>query len=473
MLVPTMALLMITLALGLAMLSVVDTQARESGRQRVSESTFNLAEGTANATAAVLADGWPARTTATCALPMAEGGLDAPADPVTVPERIRAILASSYTDGDYDDGAAWEVHLCDDGLSGTHQVTWSDDALTQPAWDANGNGRMWIRAQATVGGRRQAMARLVQVGTVSPLPTGYAAIAGQLSFAGDLSVTLNSLLTGALLGPFVDLLVTNDKLIQGGKLGIRCGLLPSLCTTSASAAVSTIPLLQSALLGTKVQQYGAPTALRARDLDDLVRQATTTNTSVAQVAAGAPCIPSGAAATAVVYVEKVGDGSGQCTVPTQTQRIVIVGQGGIKVAANASYTGVLLALNRQAPAKRLREVVTIGSRAKVTGAVFVDGGGTVGLPQPNLDLCAVDPQLLGNVLGLGSLFGGLTCTLTNVLNATNTTAKAQSLVTGLLPQLSGYGPAVVYGASQIAAVTTRATVATVPNTYMQIAPHER
>jgi hypothetical protein len=457
---------MITLALGLAMLSVVDTQAQQSGRQRVAESTFNLAEGAANAATAVLADGWPARTTATCATPMAQGGLDAPADPVTVPERIRAILASSYADGDYGDGASWELHLCDDGLSGVHQTTWSEDALTQPAWDQNGDGQMWIRAQATVRGRRQAMARLVQVGTASPLPTGYAAIAGQLSFTGDLSVTLNSLLTGNLLGPFVDLLVSNDKLIKGGKLGIRCGLLPSLCTASASAAVHTIPLLQSTLLGTSVEQYGAPYALRSDDVDDLVRQATTTSTSVAQVAAGASCIPSGADTTDVVYIEKVGDGTGQCTVPQRTQRIVIVGQGGIKVAANASFTGVLLALNRQAPAKTLREVVTVGAGAKVTGAVFVDGGGTIGLPQPNLDLCAADSGILGRILG------GVTCTLSHLLNTTDTTAEVQSLVTGLLPQLSGYGPAIVYGAAQIAAVKTHASVTPVPNTYMQIAPHE-
>jgi hypothetical protein len=426
-LVPTLALLMITLALGLAMLSVVDTQAQQSGRQRVAESTFNLAEGAANATTAALADGWPARTTATCATPMAQGGLDAPADPVTVPERIRAILASSYADGDYGNGAAWEVHLCDDGLSGIHQTTWSEDALTQPAWDANGDGQMWIRAQATVGGRRQAMARLVQVGTVSPLPTGFAVIAGQLSFSTPLTSTLNSLLSSELL-PLVDSIVT------GGKIGVRCGLLPSLCTQSVEAALGTIPLTDP-LLGQRVEQYGRPTALTPAQVDDLRRQAQTSGTYVSStVSDGQPCFmasPS-SAPQAVVFVEQVGvSGDGTCTVPASSRAAVVVARGRMAVPAGVTFNGVLLALHQQTPQKASRRVITLGKDAAVRGAVFADVGGTVAVHPPD-----------------------------------------RGLVGSLLSVLTGYGPVITYDATKIAAVKTHSSVAPVPNTYMQIAPHE-
>lgn len=427
-LVPTMALLMITLALGLAMLSVVDTQAQQSGRQRVAESSFNLAEGTANAAAAVIADGWPARSTATCALPMAEGGLDAPADPVTVPERIRAILASSYADGDYGDGASWEIHLCDDVPKNNAVETWTDEALTRPAWDANRNGQLWIRAQATVRGRRQAMARLVKIGEIEPLPTGFALIAGQLSFTSSLTTTLNSLLSNELL-PLV------NSIVSGGKIGVRCGILPSLCTQSVETALGTIPLTDP-VLGNRVEQYPRPTVLTAARLAELRLQAQETGTYISSsIADGQPCFAASNAPEVVVFVEQVGvSGDGTCTVPASSRAVVIVAKGRMAVPAGVTFNGVLLALHQQTPQKASRRVITLGRKAVVRGAVFADLGGTVAVYPPD-----------------GGLVSGLVSNLLNVL--------------------TGYGPAITYDADKIAAVKAHGPVAPVRQTYMQIAPH--
>src|SRR3954454_8288658 len=44
---------------GLALLKVVDTQSKESGRERVRETSFNVAEGLLYAEAAVLQNNWP------------------------------------------------------------------------------------------------------------------------------------------------------------------------------------------------------------------------------------------------------------------------------------------------------------------------------------------------------------------------------------------------------------------------------
>jgi Tfp pilus assembly protein PilX len=58
-LVATIALMTVMLALGLAILAVVDTQSKASGTQREADSAFNLAEVAASSAAFVLSANWP------------------------------------------------------------------------------------------------------------------------------------------------------------------------------------------------------------------------------------------------------------------------------------------------------------------------------------------------------------------------------------------------------------------------------
>src|SRR5436190_9838595 len=63
--VTAMLVLMLMLMLGLALTSIADTESQTSGKERVSESAFNLAEGVLSTQAVVLQNNWP--TKAQCA----------------------------------------------------------------------------------------------------------------------------------------------------------------------------------------------------------------------------------------------------------------------------------------------------------------------------------------------------------------------------------------------------------------------
>jgi hypothetical protein len=145
------------IAVGLAAFSVVDTQQGESMRERHRESSFNLAEASLNSQSFVLSRRWagapiyPA-TTPTCS------SASAPADFCPDP----AQLGAAYNSPDYVAGASWSTTVWDD-VSGPFYDSAAVEATTTPHWDANGNRRVWVRAESIVRGRERRIVALVQV----------------------------------------------------------------------------------------------------------------------------------------------------------------------------------------------------------------------------------------------------------------------------------------------------------------------
>lgn len=146
------------LMLGLPALAYVDGQQQASGSQRASDSAFNLAEGVLETQVYLLSRNWPASQAtarpATCASTAASAGCPDPAQ-----------ITASFTSRDWASGASWTTTIRDNGGSAS---TFYSDAITagQPSWDANGDGRVWTRAQATARGRTRTIVALVQVQTV-------------------------------------------------------------------------------------------------------------------------------------------------------------------------------------------------------------------------------------------------------------------------------------------------------------------
>ena len=142
----------VMLALGLALLSIVDTQTSESASERTRDRGFNLSESVLNSQAFVLGRNWPdavpgrqpgmlgrgirLRRHARHDRAHRSGCLSATANaqptaaagsPLAATTRIRPNLNASYTDGAYAN-ATWQVNVCDDvdpdgaGPTGRHHL---------------------------------------------------------------------------------------------------------------------------------------------------------------------------------------------------------------------------------------------------------------------------------------------------------------------------------------------------------------
>ncbi len=193
----------VMLALGLALLSIVDTQTSESASERTRDRGFNLSESVLNSQAFVLGRNWPDAVPAgnpACSAAAAgfadtvgptgltaAGAVSATANavptavagsPLGATTRIRPNLNASYTDGAYAN-ATWQANVCDD-VDGV--TTWNPSTLlSKPNWDANANNRVWVRAQSTVGTKTRVLVGLVQVTNVGAVNPKYGLVAGNIS----------------------------------------------------------------------------------------------------------------------------------------------------------------------------------------------------------------------------------------------------------------------------------------------------
>ena len=159
-LVTAMIVMGITLAFGLAALSLADFQTAQSGRERVGESSFNLSEGTLSAQLFVLSQRWPGTALGQYPSSCVSTG---PAD-ARCPEAAR--ISASFNSPDYAADTSWSTIVRDNNVAaGTSPSYFYDEAVTslQPAWDANADGRVWVRSRAVVRGKRRSLVALVKV----------------------------------------------------------------------------------------------------------------------------------------------------------------------------------------------------------------------------------------------------------------------------------------------------------------------
>jgi Tfp pilus assembly protein PilX len=516
--VTAIVLLSVMLIMGLGLLALVDTQAKRSGKERVNDSTFNLAEGALNAEAFLISRSWPSTAPAatTCSTTAAING------DINTSSAIQKILVASFGAHDYAAGATWKVNVCDDTNSSAD--TWSDTKLgSASGYDQNANGKVWIRAQTTVHGQKRAVAAMIVVQRPPLLPSNYAVLGG--GFSNELTWASNQLTAGALLSPLLSGLLSQNKMING-TIGVRCGL-SSGCIEGAFTALSATPL-KTLLLANNTVHYGSDAALSEDALDGLRNQAKTDGTWVQTVAANGSCIPAGAGSGSIVFVEEVGDGRNDyCTISTTSNpsyRMVVVNNGRLKVQGTGTVTAVVYGANHQRVAlgdDRIArgcanlanlvgdpcEVVRVEAGAHVKGSVFADGlTGDVNIyPQytvnssacSTVNLINVGAGLLGTatllsttaqVCGAGNLtllndsaatvnvsvqirtILGITTTITipiTVANVGNPTALTNTLLT----QVSGPPAPITYDSTTVTAITGYGSSGTVAGTFRSIPPN--
>ncbi len=459
----------VLLALGLALLAIVDTQATESASDRTRDRTFNLSESVLNSEAFVLGRSWPATMpspNSTCGT-AGMGFMDTLGTAAGGDARsalLRPNLNASYTDASYS-GATWQVNVCDDSGGST---VWNNQLLTtQKAYDSNANNMVWVRAQATVGSVTRAITGLVRVRTSNAVNSKYGLVAGNVS--DDLgpvtsaltSAPLVTAVTSSLLNPASPPVLADPAypVPASGVTGVRCGLLDNVlavktCVTGAIGALSQVPLVNTLVGQSKFEQFPSVSSTSPTTIGQLRTQAKTSPGVYMATAPGATlpdsapsCAITGAASDSVVFIEKVGTGDQYCYVSVSssvTYKALVIGSGRVIIRGNNAittyatagtnrFTGVVYALNNQssaaeqASANSPKELIHVEKGARVTGAVHADGkNATIGLIAPDFDTNA----LINGLLCPGLLCAVVAPTLTGLLGTLGVSGVVNALING-------------------------------------------
>lgn len=331
------------LSLGLAAYAYVDTQARQAANERIREAAFNHDDGVLTAQAFVLSRFWPAAAVNAFPDCVWNGStlraLGASANAARCPDPTA--VAKSFSSSDFAAGVAWTTTVRDNGGA---SLDFYDQAQTpaQPAWDANGDGEVWIRAETTLKGARRTVVQRIQV---DKLPV---TLPKNVLTAGSFEVTSGG------PKPYVQL--------NGATMALRCS------QSAGDSCYKTTKVGQVQGPGNTTYGYGGTHQLSPSDLDKLRQTAMSNGT---YYASGCPTNPVGE----VVFVE-----SGNCSYNANAQwnspaapGMFILVSGSMTWRGTPTYYGTVYLYNSQNGT--CPPVFDAGGASTIIGAVFIDGNG--------------------------------------------------------------------------------------------------
>ena len=365
--VTAVACMTMMLGVGVATVAVVDVQQVQSGKERQGESRFNLGEAVLNAQAFNLARSWPAGSTNP--FPNCSGAVGGavPADKRCVdPSR----LSPGFTTADYA-GATFTTIIRDN--SGAN-ATYYDDAVTPsaPAYDANGDDKLWVRARSSVQGRTRTIVALVRLERMPVTLPSKAVVAGAIhvGFNGNQVV--------------ID---TKGDAAQPVGVSVRC-------TNHNDDACVDENLRDDAskkqMLGSvDATPYPNPTVLDEDAVAALEDQAKTAGTHYASCPGSLPT-------TGGIVVIEQGDceygGQGQAFAPA-TPGVLIVKRGALTLSGSYSIYGTVIALNLTTP-QSSADLVRLQGSSTIDGAVFIDGPGAFAVQDAGATMTFKTPTVL-------------------------------------------------------------------------------
>jgi hypothetical protein len=359
----------------MAIVSVADTQSKLGATTRQRDAALQLADGALNATLFALGNSWP-------------GPGAAPPNgnpfPVCTPSQTdtrcpsATVLRNLINNTDTASNVSWQINVYDDGVNAQGQSLQSfySDAYTsgQVSYDGNSDGKLWVRAQATVGQVTKIVVAQVQTNPINtPLPR--AAVV-----TGSLQTTNN--------GNKVIIDTRGSSAPPPGAVYVRCNpTLNANCLVYDSSKNQISPDTTSA-------NYAGGSSLSAAVQAGLKAEANANGTYY-------PTCPVSPPSGAVVWIDSGNcswTASGQMNAPGQPG-LLLINNGTITLGGTVSFYGLIYALNAQATTGT---VVSTQGAAQITGAVFVDGNGGVGAGSNALNL-TFDANALNTVNTIGNV----------------------------------------------------------------------
>lgn len=340
----------ILLSLTLPLLSLVDNQQRQSAHERKSESSFNLAEAALDASMFVLGKDWPA---------VASGAYPTACTPQSTSLNCPSVqlLTSSYTAGDYTN-RNWSIQVRDD--TGTDYY---DPAVVpnQPSWDANGNAKLWVRADARAAdGDRSVVALVRRIDKTIQFPRNAITAGWFVITTGGNKVVVD----------------TKGEMAQPAPVAVRCK------DPAPSSCLNYRPDRRQVHPDTTQTGYANETALPPEVIESFRAKAKSLDT---YYPSGCPSSLEGE----LVFIENgschyAGGGTANSA---GAPGMVIVGSGTLEFSGSMTYYGLVYAANLQ---RSTGEIVTVRGAATIVGSISVDAGGGVRLGSNGFQLIYSD-----------------------------------------------------------------------------------
>jgi type II secretory pathway pseudopilin PulG len=361
-LVTAIAVLTVMIGLGFGLLLFADNQQRAAAREQSSESAFNLAEAALNAQVGDVSRLWPgdeereyllsctaATSTATNGCPD-PGSLSAgypQGGPATCPAGTATEKWGSPLTN------KWTTYVRDD--AGESPYFNSATEQGQPTWDANKDGKVWVRS---VGVAQCHVVTLTTLVSQQFIPTNFP--------------------HNAATGNWFDTSNNGNKVIVNtqGKEASQPGAVSMRCTEPHPTPCKNYDVAHGQVSPDTTNAPPSPSpTLSATQLEALKEQARWAGTYWPNKAGSCP--PSLAAASGLpAYVE------GPCELSYTTgvgnsagaPGFLIIAHGTLELNGNAEFYGVIYALN---PTNSSGKVVTVHGTSNVFGAIVVDGNGGI------------------------------------------------------------------------------------------------
>jgi Tfp pilus assembly protein PilX len=359
-LVVALMLMAVMATSGFALYSVVDTQTQASRVERERETAFTLTESAFNAEVFALARDWPGVGMATNPYPTCA--------PTSTSARCPSNqqLLASFPSPDAATGTTWSTSVHDNGGAGPDSSqSYYDDTITrsQPGYDANADGTLWVRAQATVRSRTRTIVALVRAEQQDEDVPHAALIAGSLSISNMGNKTIvDASSSGTQHLVMVRCVPQQSETTPclGHKLSDMDGSLDWF-----TKKPQIVPLPTTANTG-----YTGGPALSAE------ARARLKATAIANGTYFTGCPSASQLSGRVVYIE-AGDCSyaGNTTFNSATgPGLVIIASGSLYLGGTTTFHGIVYAVN---PTDSSGWAVQLQGDAEVLGGVLVDGNGQV------------------------------------------------------------------------------------------------
>jgi Tfp pilus assembly protein PilX len=383
------SLLVLIILMGIALFIIArsDTQTSVSATERIKESGYNLAEAGLNAQALQLGRSWP--TTATSACTPTTGSV------AYCPQA--SAIANGYTTRDY--GAAcsgsstllWQTQIRDNGTA-TPQY-WTTAVNSQPTYDANVDGSVWVRSFATVQCRPISVVALVSA-TSTPLT-----IANTVVTANWLATTNQGrkVIVDTLGAYAQPPSIRPGPAAQPSKVVLRCGaplgtspcanyaankgqIQPPTVQTSTATATQALTVTQLQALETQAAAAGT---LHSGGAD-----CPNSATALSSPANGAPVVIQGPNCNISV-------GSNSQINTAAKPGVLVIEDGTLTLGGTANFYGLIYMVNKQGSSGA---VVSIGGNATIQGSVNIDGLGGISTGSSKTNL-VYDPRAIALLRG--------------------------------------------------------------------------
>jgi type II secretory pathway pseudopilin PulG len=352
--VVAMLLMGMMLSLGLVAIQLADGQAKTTSAQRQRESSFNIAEAALNAQVTQLSQHWADISgTGTGACP---GATYCPAS---------SELTSLIPGADSNVPVTWQTKVYDNTapqLSGYFSDSLAAGVVD--TWDKNDDGKVWVRAQATVRGRTRVVVSLVQKQTQLESVPHAAIVAGALTIENN----------GKHSEPIID--------ANGGLVAVRCPVVfnepdPCLGQPLGSAPTKTpedwADLLTDQIDGfaTAQSSYPAPSLFSQDQIYRFIATAKAGGTYYTS------CPSTLAGEVVVVDVTGTCSYTGSTTWNTQPEPgfvIFLRASSALSLGGTTTYNGIIYHANMGNPPILSSATQSSGSLIMTSGNTLINGG---------------------------------------------------------------------------------------------------